>query len=71
MNTTKRYTPEVRQRAVLMVFEHEADYPSQWAAIDAIAPKIGCTPGTLRSWDRQAEREALYYEQQGQAKKTA
>lgn len=41
-----------------MVFEHEADYPSQWAAIDAIAPKIGCTPETLRSWVRQAECDA-------------
>ena len=41
-----------------MVFEHEADYPSQWAALSAIAPKIGCTPETLRSWVRQAERNA-------------
>ena len=41
-----------------MVFEHEADYPSQWAALSAIAPKIGCTPETLRSWVRQAERDA-------------
>jgi len=38
-----------------MVFDHEADYPSQWAAIGAIAPKIACTPETLRSWVRQAE----------------
>lgn len=38
MNTAKRYSPEVRQRAVRMVFDHEADYPSQWAAIGAIAP---------------------------------
>ena len=58
MNTSKRYAPEVRQRAVRMVFDHEADYPSQWAAIGAIAPKIGCTPETLRSWVRQAERDA-------------
>ena len=58
MNTSKRYAPEVRQRAVRMVFDHEADYPSQWAAIGAIAPKIGCTPETLRSWVRQSERDA-------------
>lgn len=41
MNTSKRYAPEVRQRAVRMVFDHEVDYPSQWAAIGAIAPEIG------------------------------
>lgn len=58
MSTSKRYSPEVRQRAVRMVFDHEDDYPSQWAAIGAIAPKIGCTPETLRSWVRQAERDA-------------
>ena len=58
MSTSKRYSPEVRQRAIRMVFEHEADYPSQWAALSAIAPKIGCTPETLRSWVRQAERNA-------------
>lgn len=58
MNTSKRYAPEIRQRAVRMVFDHEADNPSQWAAIGAIAPKIGCTPETLRSWVRQAERDA-------------
>ncbi|MFC7091853.1 IS3 family transposase, partial [Halomonas salifodinae] len=53
-----RYSPEVRQRAVRMVFDHEADYPSQWAAIGAIAPKIGCTAESLRNWVRQAERDA-------------
>lgn len=58
MNTSKRYAPEVRQRAVRMVLDHEVDYPSQWAAIGAIATKIGCTPETLRSWVRQAERDA-------------
>lgn len=58
MNTSKRYAPEVRQRAVHMVFDHEADYPSQWATIDAIGPKIGCTLETLRHWVRQAERDA-------------
>lgn len=52
-----KYSPEVRQRAVRMVFDHQAEYPSQWAAIAAIAPKIGCTPETLRSWVRQAEKD--------------
>lgn len=49
MSTSKRYAPEVSQRVGRMVFEHEAEYPSQWAAIGAIVPKIGCTPETLRS----------------------
>jgi len=58
MSTSKRYSSEVQQRAVRMVFDREADYPSQWAAIGAIVLKIGCTPETLRSWVRQAERDA-------------
>ena len=57
MSTTKRYSPEVRQRAVRMVFEHQGEYASQWAALGSIASKIGCTPETLRSWVRQAERD--------------
>ena len=57
MSKSNRYSPEVRQRAVRMVFEHEHDYPSQWAAIRSIAEKIGCTAETLRSWVRQAERD--------------
>lgn len=44
------YTPEIRERAVRLVLESEKDYPSNWAAITAIAPKIGCTPETLRVW---------------------
>jgi transposase-like protein len=40
-----------------MVFEHRSDYPSQWAAIKSIAPKIGCTVEALRRWVRQAERD--------------
>jgi transposase-like protein len=40
-----------------MVFEHQAEYASQWAALGSIASKIGCTPETLRSWVRQAERD--------------
>src|SRR6478752_10362094 len=55
--TSKRYSPEVRQRAVRMVLEHEGDHASQWAAIGSIAAKIGCTGETLRKWVRQAERD--------------
>ena len=57
MNTTQRYSPEVRERAVRMVFEHQAEHESQWAAIASIASKIGCTPESLRKWVRQAERD--------------
>jgi transposase-like protein len=55
MTHSKRYSPEIRDRAVRMVFEHERDYASQWAAIVSIAAKIGCTPETLRTWVRRAE----------------
>jgi transposase len=54
-STSKRYSPEVRERAVRMVFEHEHAHASQWAAIVSFAGKIGCTPETLRSWVRRAE----------------
>jgi transposase len=57
MNKSKRYSPEIRERAVRMVFEHERDHSSQWATICSVATKIGCTSETLRSWVRQAERD--------------
>ena len=55
--TSPKYSSEVRERAVRMVFNHAGDYPTQWAAITSIVAKIGCTPETLRSWVRQAERD--------------
>jgi len=57
MGKPNRYSPEVRERAVRMVLEHEREYGSQWATIRSIAEKIGCAPETLRSWVRQAERD--------------
>jgi len=56
MSTSKRYSPEVQERAVRLVFEHEGEHESQWAAIGSIASKLGCTAETLRKWVRQAER---------------
>ena len=54
----KKFSPEVRQRAVRMVLEHRGEQASEWAAIGSIAGKIGCTAETLRSWVRQAQRDA-------------
>ena len=54
-STSRRYSPEVRERAVRMVFEHQHEHGSQWAAIVSFAAKIGCTPETLRNWVRRAE----------------
>jgi transposase len=56
-STTKKFSPEVRERAVRMVFEHQGQYDSQWAAMASIAEKIGCTTESLRQWVRRAERD--------------
>ena len=52
-----RYSPELRERAVRMVFDHAHDHPSQWATIRSVAEKLGCTVEALRRWVRQAERD--------------
>ena len=57
MGRPRKYSPEVRERAIRMVREHGPEHPSQWAAITSIAAKLGCTGETLRNWVRQAERD--------------
>ena len=52
-----KYTPEVRERAVRLVLEHQGSYKSQWKAIEEVAASIGCHEETLRNWVRQAERD--------------
>ena len=58
MNKVRTYSPETRERAVRLVWDTEREYSSQWAAIQSVASKIGCTPETLRKWVRQAECDA-------------
>lgn len=57
MGKSPRYAPEVRERAVRLVFDQAGQHESQWAAIRSVASKIGCTPETVRHWVRQAERD--------------
>lgn len=56
MKKSDQYSPEVRERAVRLVREHQSEYDSEWAAMESIAAKIGCTAETLRKWVRRAER---------------
>ena len=58
MREPPKLSPEVVERAVRMVFEAKDQYPSQWAAIESISAKIGCTGETLRKWVRQGERDS-------------
>ena len=55
MNKSNKFSPEVRERAVRMVQEHRGEYPSLWAAVESIAPKIGCVPQTLLDWVKRYE----------------
>jgi len=58
MNKSNKFSPEVRERAVRMVEEHRGSYPSLWAAVESIAPKIGCVPQTLLEWVKRTEIDA-------------
>lgn len=55
---SNRFAPEVRERAVRIVQEHRNEYPSLWAVVQSIAPKIGCTADTLLEWVKRTEVDA-------------
>jgi len=54
-HTSNKFSPEVRERAVRLVQEHQGEYPSLWATAAPIAPKIGCTAHTLLKWVQRRE----------------
>ena len=55
MNKSNKFSPEVKERAVRLVQEHRGEYSSLWAAVESIAPKLGCVPQTLLEWVKRAE----------------
>ena len=64
---TRNYTREIKERAVRMLIKAAGDYPSTWSAIQAIAPKIGCTPKTLRSWHKKHIAQTITVNVQAQS----
>jgi transposase-like protein len=58
MKNSNKFSPEVRERAARMVQEHKGEYPSLWAAVGSIAPKIGCVPQMLLEWVKRVEVDA-------------
>ena len=58
MKKSNKFSPELRERPVRMVQEHKGEYPSLWAAVESIAPKIGCVPQTLLEWVKRVEVDA-------------
>ncbi len=58
MNKSNKFSPEIRERAVRMVQEHQGEYASMWAAVESMAPKVGCVPQTLLTWVKRPEIDA-------------
>lgn len=55
MNKTNQFCPEVRERAALLVQEHQDEYPSRWVSVESIACKISCVPQNLLGWVKRYE----------------
>ena len=53
-----RYDASTKAKAIRLVREHAGDYPTEWAAITAVAGRLGMSAETVRKWLRQAEVDA-------------